>query len=268
MRRTVRLVPILATVLGALAGPGAAGALAQDGAPAIAGGITVIGYGQAAAPAETATLQLVATEEEAGPPRAPDPDATPGAAEWEAVAPIVDGLVAAGVAEADIAVVVSAAIGEFYGPGGPGVARIDVAVARPTVERLTALIDAAIVAGAEENLLLGLIGVAYEVADCRPLERRARAAALEDARARAAIQAELLGVGLGAPVATRDVAVAPAAALSAYYGPYAPTEAGCAPPLPDIATGLPITAPPFDPTREAAVEAYAQIEVRFAVAGA
>ena len=172
------------------------------------------------------------------------------------------------MAEADIAVAVSAAIGEFYGPGGPGVARIDVAVARPTVERLTALIDAAIVAGAEENLLLGLIGVAYEVADCRPLERRARVAALEDARARAAIQAELLGVGLGEPVATRDVAVAPAAALSAYYGPYAPTEAGCAPPLPDIPTGLPITAPPFDPTRAAAVEAYAQLEVSFAVAGA
>ena len=43
MRRPARLVPILAAVLGVLAAPGAAGSPAQDGAPAIAPGITVIG---------------------------------------------------------------------------------------------------------------------------------------------------------------------------------------------------------------------------------
>ena len=260
-------VLIGASALAAVAGlTGSTRALAQD-TESPARGITVVGYGQASAEAETAILQLVATEEEFGsPPRAPDPEATPGAEEREAVEPIVDGLVAAGVAEDDIDVVVSVGIGDYYGPGGPGVARIDVTVDPPTVERVNELINAAIVAAAEENMVISPLGVGYEVAECRPLEREAREAALEDARARAEIQAELLGVELGEPVASRDVPIGPASAFSAYYGPYAVTEAGCAPPSPDISTGAPITVPPFDPTAGAEVEAFVQIEVTFAIA--
>lgn len=259
-----------ALAIAAFAGlPGgfAAGALAQE-TPTIARSITVIGYGLATGPAERATIQFVATQEEFGPPRAPDPDATPGAEEREAIAPMVDGLIAAGVAEEEIEIVVSSTLGGYSGPGGPGIARVDVALEDPTAERIDELIDAAIVGAAEENLVVNPIGVGYGVEDCEPLEREAREAALADARTRAGIQAELMGVELGEPVAARDVPVAPASALSAYYGPYAPTQTDCAPPTPTVPTGAPISVPPFDPTTGAQVQSYVQVEITFEITGA
>ena len=256
-----------ALALAATVGP-LAGARAQQAADAPARGITAIGYGKSSAPAETAEIQLVATQEESGPPRAPDPDATPGAQEREAVGPLVEALVAAGVPEADIAVVVGPVIGGFYGPGGPGVARVDVAVDNPTPERIAELIAAATVGGAEENLLLGQIGVGYGVADCAPLEREARQAAFDDARTRAALQAELMGVRLGDAVAASDVPVAFPEALSAFYGPYIPTQLACSPPAPVPTGGSPVSVPPFDPTDEAEVNVYAQVAVTFAIAAA
>jgi len=241
------------------------GARAQQAADAPARGITVIGYGKSSAPAETAEIQLIASQEEYGPPRAPDPDATPGAEEREAVGPLVEGLVAAGVPEADIEIVVSAVIGGFYGPGGPGVARVDVAVDDPTPERIDELITAATIGAAEENLLVSQIGVGYGVADCAPLEREAREAAFDDARTRAELQAELMGVRLGDAVAASDVPVAFAEALSAYYGPYTPTQLACSPPAPVPTGGSPVSVPPFDPTDEAEVNVYAQVAVTFAI---
>ena len=246
-------------------GAGAAGARAQDAAQPPTRGITVIGYGKSSAPAETAELQLVTSQEEYGPPRAPDPDATPGAEEREAVGPVVDGLLAIGVAEEDVEIVVSSVIGGFYGPGGPGIARIDVAVDEPTPERVDELIDAATVGAAEENLVLNLIGVGYAVADCAPLEREARETALEDARTRAALQAELMGVELGEAVAASDVPINVGNAFGAYYGELAPTQVACAPPAPAPTGGSPVSVPPFDPTDEAEVNVYAQVAVTFEI---
>ena len=178
-RRRAATVAAVATFV--FAGLVPAPALAQDAVDTPARGITVIGYGKSSAPAETAELQLLATQEEFGPPRAPDPDATPGAEERESVGTLVEGLQAAGVAEEEIEIVVGTVIGGFYGPGGPGIARVDVAIADPTPERIDELIDAATVGAAEENLVLNQIGVGYGVADCAPLEREARQTALADA---------------------------------------------------------------------------------------
>jgi uncharacterized protein YggE len=241
-----------------------AGAQTQGAAQAPTQGITVIGYGKSTAPAETAEIQMVATQEEFGPPRAPDPDATPGAQEREAVGSMVEGLQAAGVAEEDIEVVVGPVIGGFYGPGGPGVARVDVAVDRPTQERIVELINAATVGAAEENLVLSLIGVGYGVGDCAPLEREAREAAFTDARTRAELQAELMDLPLGEAVAASDVPINVSEAFSAYYGGLTPTQVPCSPPAPAPTGGAPVSVPPFDPTDQAEVNVYAQVAVTFA----
>lgn len=267
-RRSALLAVAVALVLGAvLPGLGAevSGAAAQEAAQPPTRGITVIGYGKSSAPAESAELQLVTSQEEFGTPRAPDPDATPGAQEREAVGPLVDGLQAIGVAEEDVEIVVSTVIGGFYGPGGPGVARVDVAVDAPTAERIDELIDAATVGAAEENLILNQIGVGYAVADCAPLEREARETAFEDARTRAELQAEIMGVGLGEAVAASDVPINYGDALSAYYGAFTPTQVPCAPPAPAPTQGSPVSVPPFDPTDEAEVNVYAQVAVTFEI---
>lgn len=241
-----------------------AGALTQAAAQAPTQGITVIGYGKSTAPAETAEIQMVASQEEFGPPRAPDPDATPGAQERESVQSMVEGLQAAGVAEEDIQVVVGPVIGGFYGPGGPGVARVDVAVENPTQERIAELINAGTVGAAEENLVLNQIGVGYGVADCAPLELEAREAAFNDAQTRAELQAELMSLPLGEAVAASDVPINFSETLGAYYGGLTPTQVPCSPPAPAPTSGSPVSVPPFDPTDQAEVNVYAQIAVTFA----
>jgi hypothetical protein len=180
---------------------------------------------------------------------------------------MVQSLIDAGVAEDDIEVIVSPAIGNFYGPGGPGVARVDIAIEQPTPERITELINAGIVGAAQEDLSVQLIGVGYGISDCSVLQRDARSAALADATARAQLQAELMGVSLGNPVAASDVPVDYPAALAAYYGPTTPTDVGCSPPAPAPTAGSPISVPPFDPTGSAEVQVYAQVAVTYDFAG-
>ncbi len=245
-------------------GPGI-GVGAQQAAESPTQGITVIGYGQASATAETAEIQLVASQVEYGAPRPPDPGATPGAEERQAVGPMVEAIKAAGVPEADINVVISAVIGVFYGPGGPGVARVDVSIDNPTPERVREIIDAGIVGAAQEDLVLYQIGVGYGVADCAPLERQAREAALNDARTRGELQAELMGVSLGTPVAASDVPVNYSEALGAFYGGFAPTQITCSPPAPAPTSGAPVSVPPYDPTDESEVNVYAQTAVTYEI---
>ena len=254
---------------GALALTGAAAPLgeadAQDAAQEPARGITVIGYGLASAPAETAELQMIASQTDFGPPRAPDPGATPGAEEREAIGPMVDSLIDAGVPEDDIEVVISPVIGNFYGPGGPGIARVDVNLPNPTTERITELINAGTVGAAEEDLVVELIGVGYGVADCAPLQRQSRAAALTDAQTRAGLQADLMGLNIGGPIAASDVPLDYAQSLSAYYGATTPTDVACSPPAPAPTSGSPVSVPPFDPTGGAEVTVYSQVAVTYEI---
>jgi uncharacterized protein YggE len=228
-------------------------------------GITVIGYGEASAPAEAVSLQILVTRQDFGPPSAPSPGDIPGEEERELVRPVVAALVAEGIAEEDVAVVVSPSFSGFYGPAGPGVARVDLTVEGADQERVNALVDAATIGAAEERLFVGQVGVRYEVADCRTLERTAREAAIADAQERAEIQAELLGVDLGEVIASSDAPVASAPAFG-YFGPVAPDAGNCAPPTATIVVG-PVTFAPFDPTAPAEVEVYAQMSVTFAFEG-
>ncbi len=228
-------------------------------------GITVIGYGAASAPAQSAELQMIVSRADYGPPMAPDADATPGAEQRELVASTVDALIAAGVVKDDIKLIVSSAFSGVYGPGGSTVARVDVTILDPTIERISELVDAATLGAAQERLVLGQIGVGYETADCAPLQRQAREAALADAQALGDLQAELVGVGLGEVVGTTDIPVNAAESLASYYGGFAPTTSACAPPAPTPATGATVSVPPYDPAADATVTVFAQISVTYEI---
>jgi len=175
------------------------------GAGADADGPTVqaVGYGRASAPADRAVLQIVAMPAEnygpgpidIGPPT---PNATPGDAARAAAAPVVEAIAATGVPHEAIAVVVSPALpGPFSVQDGRRSFRVDVALDGPTADRVNAAVDAAGAAMAQDNLTLVKVGLAYTVADCAAVERRAREAAMADARARAGQQADLMGAELG-----------------------------------------------------------------------
>jgi uncharacterized protein YggE len=103
------------------------------------------------------------------------------------------------------------------------------------------------------------------VADCAPLERAARETALANARTRAELQAELMGVQLGEAVAASDIPINYPASLDAYYGALTPTQLPCSPPVPVPTSGAPVSVPPFDPTDTAEVNVYAQIAVTFTI---
>ncbi len=242
-------------------GSGGGLAMAQSSPARAAEGITVIGYGKASAPAETAILQIVLTNEDYGRPRAIRPGGTPGAQEREEAETVTDELRAVGVADDAIEVIVNPIGGEFFGPDS-GQTRIDVSVEEPTPERITELINAAILGASLENLFVGQVGVGYNVADCAPVERDAREEALSDAQERAEIQADLLGVELGDVRASADQPLDPI--LSIYYGPFSPSGTGCAPASPSE-SGAPISVPPYDPTAPAEVNVYAEIAVTYAL---
>ena len=241
-----------------------AGVAAQQEPQVPAMGITVTGFGLASAPAETAELQMIVGQPNYGPPTGPTPGATPGAEERGLAQAVVSSLVDAGVAQSDIEVIVSPVFSGYYGPSG-GVARVDVTVQSPTADRVAELIDAATVGAANERLVLSQVGVGYGVADCAPLQREARVAALSDARARGEQQAELSGLTAGAIVGVTDVPVNPAGALSPYYGGAAPVAFACGPTVPMITTGASISVAPYDPSAEAVVNVYAQVAVTYEI---
>ncbi len=268
-QRVGRLLTGIA-LAGALALASVAGlptvARAQQAAEAPAQGITVSGFGVATVPAETAELQIIVSQSNYGPPSSPTSGATPGAEEREQAGSVVTSLTDAGVAEADIEVIVSPVLGNVYGPNGSAVARIDVAVQSPTAERISELIDAATVGAANERLVLGQVGVGYGIADCAPLLRQAREAALGDAQAKGELRADIAGVGIGEIIDVTDVAVSPFGGLSPYYGGLAPLSVACAPAVPVVSTGGSISVAPYDPTADAVVNVYAQLTITYELA--
>lgn len=147
-----------------------------------ASGLTVTGYGEASAPAETATLQLAITSDNFAPPQSPPPGSIPGAQERESVAPIVSSLTALGIAEEDIEVIVGPYIANAASFTGPAIAMIRVTVTDPSAETITDVVDAASAGAAEQRLFVGGVDATFDVTDCAALEVQARESAIADAR--------------------------------------------------------------------------------------
>jgi uncharacterized protein YggE len=221
--------------------------------------IAVIGFGEAEVPADTAILQffLSLSDPFSGPPSRPRPGVEPGSEERGAVAPVVDLIVSKGVNEEDVQITTSLALTGPYGPNGSSSVHLEFPVAEPTQDELNQLVDAVGQAAGDQGLFLGLVGATYEVADCAPVRRAAREAAVDDARAQAQVQAELLGVELGDVTASSDV---PVASLSPYIA------ANNCEPVASSPVGSGITLSPFDPTAGPVVEIYRQVMVTFAIA--
>ena len=231
-------------------------------------GLVAVGYGQASAPAETAQVQLVVSlggdESFGNVSFAPTAGATPGAAERQAAAPVVDAIVATGVPAEAVQVVTSAAFGsEFFGPGTPTF-RIDVTLQTPSLEAIARLVDAAGQTARANGLLLLQVGAGYAVADCAQLRSAAWQAAVADARSRATAQAELLEVELGDLLVSQETAAGAPGLLGIETPPGA-----CSPVQQQAAFfnagTITITVPPFDPTAEPVSTAYSQVSLAFEI---
>jgi len=219
-------------------GPAAPGGL---GAPQLtpAGGITVQGYGSASAPADSAVVEFSFTrppgyygEPKPVPPMEPVPGGEPGIESpvatpspvqpitEETLKPVIDALVAAGVARGDIEVV-----GQYQYYGEPGYASATLRAKVSDVASLDNVVEAVrqAAAGLGNGIVLNGTSVSYTVDDCLALEKEAMKAAAADAGERAAAFAEALGVGLGDLVAASHWSWAPygAACGQQYFGvPY------------------------------------------------
>ncbi|MDQ4044372.1 MAG: hypothetical protein M3173_02850, partial [Chloroflexota bacterium] len=125
-------------------------------------GITATGYGQASAPADSATIQLSIASDNFGPPQPMPPGGTPGASERNAVAPIVEALIDTGIAEDAIDVITGpyvAAVGSMY---GPTMAVIRFELPDPTADTISSAVDSAIAGAADARLVIGGLSVRLE----------------------------------------------------------------------------------------------------------
>ena len=250
---------------------GVPGAMAQEGSSDETG-ITTTGYGLSSGTAAAANLQFLISAGDfyGGPPQPPQVEATPGAESRALMAPIAEAVEAMDSVES-VEVVVSPVQTGFSGRFGDAVARLDIRMTDPDLEGLTSLLYDVTGAAAQQRLFIAYVGASYEAEDCDTLEREARQAAIEDARGRAEIQAELLDVELGEVIGSADVD----AYSGIQFGPYGTIPGpvgGCNPQAPTGFGGESapaVTFPPFDPTSQSdEVEVYRQIQITFAIAGA
>ncbi len=239
--------------------------VSAQGTPSEGPGISVIGHGEASAPAETGTLHITVGEGNYAGPVVPQPGVTPGERERESVSPIVEALVDAGVQEDQIEVLVGPSIAEQGTYFGPATAVIRVTVDSPDRDQLGELVDAASVAAAGERLVVGRVSATYAVEDCAPLEREAREMAVADAHTKADVMAELIDVSRGDIIGTRDVS----SESQAGFGPYGPVTSSSTCGQEDLTVSVygAFSLPPFDPATEPEVTAYAAVELTFAIAG-
>jgi uncharacterized protein YggE len=265
---------VWAIIFGLLALPPAS-ARAQNGSAPTPQGLTVIGYGLTSAKADSAMLQLLIADPNANIHPAVEirpggematPVPPPAVDRRAQLTPIVDAIKAQGIKEDTIAIVISPTQNDYIsGPVGVSIGRIDLAMSKPTLAKLNNLFAAVQQAAAQEGLALGKIGASYMVKNCQPLNQEARKAAIEDARANAKTQADLLGIQIGPVTASADlVAGSP---LTLLYG--FPFAGGCTLPTPPLSfgdVGLDISLPTFDPATEPAVTVYAQVSLTFAIA--
>jgi hypothetical protein len=265
----------LGVVLGFVAlAPGAANAqVSPSGVPSI----VAIGFGRAAEPAASATLQFqigpselssmgmseVPVEEgtEGGPTASPVTTGSPGMPPSMTAAqldPIVQALVGGGVASDAITVTVPATNDMVAGPGSPETGEILAEVPTPEKQQLADLVDAARQAAKGANLSMFHVGATFEASDCASLTQQAREAAVADARARAEGLAHTIGTTLGELMQ---------AAETPYYGPESGGScppAGADPTMYGFGPYGPGTYPTYDPGDAAEAFVLAQVTLTFA----
>lgn len=227
-------------------------------------GVSVTGQGRASAPAETATIAIMLSSGdyykdpammEGQEPASPTPPASPE----ETVRPVIDALVAAGIPETDIEVIIDPSSLYASSYGGPVMITLRFTIATPTTDRIMELLQVATTAATDASLYVNMTSALYGVADCASLERGAREDAIADARDQATAQAELLNVSLGNVIASRDDMYGAMA-----YGGIAQINA-CTLDMSDGAMASIYNAPAFDPSVDPAVIVGMNIELTFEI---
>jgi hypothetical protein len=216
-------------------------------------GIVAVGYGQATAPAASARLQFLI-----GPDQSAMMSGPPSSMTEVELEPIVQALVDAGLAEAEIEATMPSVAGGFFGPGAPENGEIRATVEQPTQDQLADLVQAVREAAGQAGSSVYHVGARFEADDCEAQVQAAREAAVADARARAEGLAAAVGATLGDLIQVSE---------SPFFGP---TGAGtCGEGLPPDIAGFgpfgPGTEPAFDPSLEAEAVAYVQVSLTFAL---
>ena len=251
-----RLV-LAAAVLGVVLGlPSIVTAQPAGGAGA---GLTVTGFGEASAPADSVVVALTVSSELMM--MGPIPSLPAGQTADDLVGPIVDALVGEGIDEAAISVISGPDAMGAMSFTGPALAVIRFEMSEPTADSLATAIDEATGAAPDNNLYISGMTKRFGSDDCEALQREARALAIADGREQAAIMAELTGMSTGELVGVRDIPVGVESAP--VYGVPIVTS-GCLPF--EAATFLPESygATVIDPSEEPMVTAYARVELTFA----
>jgi uncharacterized protein YggE len=222
--------------------------------------LLVTGAGRASAPAEQAVIQLLIVRNRPYSPNFVTVVPTSSSDRDGSLEPVVEAIMSTGIVSSAIDVVSSPSLISVCNNSSQcSAARINITVARPTLDRLNQIVDAAGAAAGEQGLTVQDVGVGYTVADCRPIQAAAREAAVKDGQSRAEDQARVMGVSLGELLVSNEPA------------PNEPLDAnGCVPlhGKTDDAWWTPgsigLTVPPFDP--EATPEVAVDLEVSLAYA--
>lgn len=254
-------VAILALIAGLIwrpAGVSATASTAPAGqfqiVPADQPSVVVQGNGMAAAPADSAQMQILvrAGDMAASPDMGKEGVVGPPTVTTEQVQPVVDAIVAGGMPAEAVEVVVSPGFGGMF---GPGTAQVLVTFTADQLGLMTDVATAATTAVQDAGLFFDSVNASYAVADCAPLLREARQAAVDDARTRAEALAEALGLTLGSIVLANEVPN------------YAAPLSGCTPPSPGMdVSGKGTYLPAFDPSLPAEVQVYTQLNLAYAIA--
>jgi uncharacterized protein YggE len=158
-----------------------------------AGGITITGYGTATADADSAILEFYFGNTNGNPSGTPLPPITE--AELQ---PVIDALVAAGVARDDIEVVSQGYYDAFYRSATLRAKVRDVNIVEAAAQAAS---DAA---GGLSGFSLQSTNITWTLSNCEAMERASLQAATEDAADHGAMLADVLGVGRGAIVAASN----------------------------------------------------------------
>ena len=230
-------------------------------------GVSVTGQGRASAPAETATISIMlGSGDYYKDPAMMEPEAdvaTPPATAEEAVAPVIEALVAAGIPAADIEVIPDPSSLYASSYGTPMINTLRFTIQDPTSARIMELLAAATTAATDAGLYVNMTGALYGVADGATLERGAREDAIADARDQAMTQAELLDVSLGDVIASRDDIYGATIFSGNYSGVV--TINSCTVDMADGSAMSVYSAPAFDPSVEPVVTVNMNIELTFEI---
>ncbi len=212
--------------------------------------VTVIGQGQAAAPADKALLEFRLGSRE--PAEQPLGVTVPAAPQEElsikaALKPVVDALVAIKVPAENIEVQTSS----VENP------KLLVRFSKPTREQMQQVVAAASNAIQKSNMLfLQGIGAEYGVNDCQPLEREARRLAISDAQVEVTSVALQLGVKVGEML---FVTVYPS------FGPSNISACGSKAAVPASPFSLTSDTPPYNPSAPVEVQVRSQVSITYTI---